>query len=392
VGKYHVHDAYHHSDSVKDIQLDKQAEYNDKNNRLYSRLEKKQRKIIQERGFDWVKNVYWGNMPKAFKGHNPEWTIQAALEFVEANQDQPFYLHYCTTLLHGPNGEWYKSLTEKAHITGEGTIDEPIGLVDRQSVLDRIKEAGLTEDEVGYLWMDDTLGLLLDKLDELGIADNTIIAFVSDHGSNKKGSLFKSRGTEIPCIVRWPDTIAAGSVTEELVQNTDFVPTWLELAGAIPADYPIDGISLLPLFEDSSQSIRDYVYAEQGPVRSIKTKEWGYQAIRYTADQIEELEKTKGRSAKQLRGLSGGISRAADHHPGAFDADQLYQYNTDPEEQTNLAEDQAHREQLKQMQSHLKEALAQFPNRPFGEFIAGGNALPKENSVPVLKQISQFEK
>ena len=83
-------------------------------------------------------------------------------------------------------------------------LEKPLNLIDHLMVQARIKKAGLTEAEVGYLWMDDSLGLILDKLDELGIANNTIDAyFVSDHGS-RKGSLIKNRGTEIPCLIRWP--------------------------------------------------------------------------------------------------------------------------------------------------------------------------------------------
>ena len=67
---------------------------------------------------------------------------------------------------------------------GEGMVARAPGLIERSSVLERISAAGLSEDEVGYLWMDDTLGLLLDKLDELGIADNTIFVFTADNGGS----------------------------------------------------------------------------------------------------------------------------------------------------------------------------------------------------------------
>ena len=95
----------------------------------------------------------------------------------------------------------------------------------------RIEQAGLTSNQAGYLWMDDSLGLILNKLDELKLAHNTIVLFVADHGSGHKGSLYKAKGTEVPCIMRWPAGMKAGVRSEELIQNTDFVPTWFELAG-----------------------------------------------------------------------------------------------------------------------------------------------------------------
>ena len=383
VGKYHVHDG----EEIKGLTpIAKDAEFSRETNRLMFENEKKYRELIKERGFTWAKNVYLGNMKKAFKGHNPEWTIEAALEFVEKHQDQPFYLHYCSTLLHGPNGEWHRSLTEKELMSGEGKLEKPVGLVDRQSVLKRIKEAGLTKDEVGYLWMDDTLGLLLDKLDELKIADNTIVVFVSDHGSNKKGSLFKSRGTEIPCLVRWPKVIPAGTVTDSLIQNTDFVATWFDVAGAkMPKDYGMDGISMQTIFQNPENSIRDFVYAEQGPARSIKTRDWSYISIRYTTDQIEQTKGSRAeRAFKTLGGLSGGISRAALQHPGAFESDQLYDLNADPNEQVNLANKPGQEMRIQKMQKMLVERLNGFEGRPYGEFLPGGNAVTRSATQAVL--------
>lgn len=383
VGKYHVHDG----EEIEGLTpIAKNAKFSEELNRVMFENEKKVREIIKQRGFTWAKNVYMGNMKNAFKGHNPEWTIEAALEFVQQHKDQTFYLHCCPTLLHGPNREWYRSLTEKELMSGEGKLEKPVGLIDRQSVLKRIKEAGLTENEIGYLWMDDTLGLLLDKLDELKIADNTIVLFVSDHGSNKKGSVFKSRGTEIPCLVRWPKVIPAGTETDSLIQNTDFAATWFDVAGVeVSADYRMDGISMQSVFQDPKNSIRDFVYAEQGPARSIKTKDWSYTAIRYTADQVEL---TKGEQAergfKLLSGLSGGVSRAALQHPGAFDSDQLYDLSADPNEQVNLANKPEHATRVQTMQKMLVERLKGFDGRPYGEFLPGGNAVTRSQTQAVL--------
>ena len=89
--------------------------------------------------------------------------------------------------------------------------------------MQEVKAAGLGEEEAGYTWMDDGIGLILDKLKKLNIDENTIFIFTADHGSTRKGSLFKHRGTEVPCIIRWPKGVPAAS-TNELIQNTDFVP------------------------------------------------------------------------------------------------------------------------------------------------------------------------
>jgi arylsulfatase A-like enzyme len=375
VGKYHVggEEAGHAGLHA----IEKNAEYSEELNRMQFENEKTHRQLIMNRGFDWAKNIYWENMRTVFRGHNPEWTVAAAREFIRENRDRPFYLHYCTTLLHGPNGEWARSL-EKPEITGEGIVrpdPEASGMPSRASVMERILDAGLTENEAGYLWMDDSLGAILDLLDELGIAENTIVVFIADHGSTQKGSLYTRAGTEVPCLIRWPTGIEAGTECDALIQNTDFVPTWFDLAGVeTPEEYRMDGVSLATLFEDPTTSVRDHVYCEIGASRAIKTKDWTYMALRFTSDQVEEVE-ARPNSLKRLLGLSGGVARGA-ANPAAFDYDQLYDTSRDSDETRNLAQVPRHADMLAEMQALLIEDLRRFPDRPFGEFIPGGNALP----------------
>ena len=390
VGKYHVgpeHDeAYYKKHGIHDIP--KNAEYTDRRNKLKFSNEKIYRKLIKDRGFTWARNVYWGNMKAPFKGHNPEWTTAAAIEFIEKHQDKPFYLHLCSTLLHGPNGEWHRSLVSKELVTGEGILDKPVNSQpSRESVLRRVKEAGLTENEAGYTWMDDGIGVILDKLDELGISDNTIFLFVSDHGSSGKGSVFRNRAMEVPCIIRWPDGIKAGTVTDELMQSTDFVATWFDVADVkVPESYRMDGKSFASLFKKPDEPYRDYVYGEMGAARSIKTKEWSLITLRYP----KEILARKGRTIKQLAGLSGGISRAGYAHKNAFDTDQLYNFLQDPKEQSNLADDPEYASELRKMKRTLTAVLKRFPERPYGEFIPGGNTRGPAEAEHMLNRLKEF--
>ena len=394
VGKYHVHDTDHSKEGslFGDLDVPKNAKYSDQLNKRKFKLEKLQRELVQKNGFTWAKNIYWGNLKQPFKGHNPDWTAQAALEFIEEHKDQPFYLHCCSTLLHGPNKEWFKSMMEKELASGEGFLKKPLNLIDRKSVLERIQKAGLSEAEVGYLWMDDSLGLILDKLDELGIADNTIVVFVSDHGSERKGSLIKTRGTEIPCLIRWPKVIKPGSVSRGLLQNTDFVPTWFELAKAkIPENYHIDGKSLAAMFKDPAVSIRKYIYGEQGAARAIKTEDFEYISIRYTDAQITGAQsKRADRTYKTLLGLSSGISRARYFHPDIFSADQLYDLSKDPNLQKNVAHDSGYAEQLKKMKAILTKTVKELGPRPYGDFVPGEGTSDAEASQKVLDQLAAY--
>lgn len=241
----------------------------------------------------------------------------------------------------------------------------------------RIEAAGLTSDQAGYLWMDDSLGLILDKLDELKLTENTVVLFIADHGSGHKGSLYKAKGTEVPCIMRWPAGMKAGVRSQELIQNTDFVPTWFELAGAKPAaKYRMDGVSLVSLFQKPHEPVRKHVYAEIGAARSIKTKTHSYIALRYTREQVAGVRESHRRYLKSLTGLSGGVSRSIATHPRAYTGDQLYDLKRDPDAQKNLAGYPDHVRTLNQLKQTLAAELKKFPDRPYGEFVPGGNAVP----------------
>ena len=379
VGKYHVGpDPGDEAARKAGLREDpKNVPFSEKVNQLKFENEKIARKMIMERGFTWAKNIYWNNTKAPFQMHNPEWTIAAAVDFLEEHKDQPFYLHYCTTLLHGPNGQWFKSL-DFPKVTGEGIIENELGVMPpRKTVMERIRKAGLTENEAGYLWMDDSLGVLLDKLDELGIADNTLILFTADHGSSNKGSLYKDRGTEVPCIMRWPAGMKKGVRCEELLQNTDFVPTWFELARIKPPkNYQVDGVSLKPLFKKPDVPVRPYVYSEMGAARSIKTKRFSYLALRYTKEQVAGVRANERKYVREVSGLSGGVSRAIQGNPNSLTYDQLYDLKKDPETRDNLARKKNHAATLESMKSSLTAELTRFPDRPYGEFIPGGNAIP----------------
>ena len=380
VGKFHVGPSLSDSNFRKKYglhEIEKNAPFTEALNRKKYENEKGYRKAVKDFGFTWAKNIYWDNTKAPFQSHNPEWTAAAAVDFIEQHKEGPFYLHYCTTLLHGPNGSWHKSL-DKPRVTGEGIIKEDLNVLPpRSSVMKRIEAAGLTSDQAGYLWMDDSLGLILDKLDELKLTENTVVLFIADHGSGHKGSLYKAKGTEVPCIMRWPAGMKAGIRSQELIQNTDFAPTWFELAEAKPAaKYRMDGVSLVSLFQKPHEPVRKHVYAEIGAARSIKTKTHSYIALRYTREQVAGVRESRRRHLKSLTGLSGGVSRSIATHPRAYTGDQLYDLKRDPDAQKNLAGYPDHVRTLNQLKQTLAAELKKFPDRPYGEFVPGGNAVP----------------
>ncbi len=104
--------------------------------------------------------------------------------------------------------------------------------------------------------MDAKVGQILDKLDELGIAKNTLVLFTSDNGAAFEGFIgdlkggktdLHEGGIRVPMLVRWPATIKAGQTSEAFSHSNDLLPTFCEAAGIEPPqDLSLDGLSLLP--------------------------------------------------------------------------------------------------------------------------------------------------
>ena len=144
--------------------------------------------------------------------------------------------------------------------------------------------------------MDRDVGRLLDTLDELGIADDTLVLFTSDNGPSwtggcdleffegggglrgRKAQLYEA-GIRVPLIASWPGRVPPGSVSWHVSAFWDLMPTCLEAAGAaIPAD--IDGISLMPgLTGESAQPTHEALYWEHA--QSWQAVRWGdWKAVR----------------------------------------------------------------------------------------------------------------
>ena len=353
------------------------------------------RRYLKTLGFSWAKNVYAENMPSPYSVHNPEWTTAAALEFIENNKDGPFYLHLCSTLLHGPDKSWRRSM-DNPLVSGEGEIESlPRVMTPRSKLLSIITDKGFDPEShvAGEAWIDDSLGAVMRKLKELGIDDNTLVIFAPDHGREGKASVFSHGAAQVPMIMRWPKGIPAGQVCDELVQNIDLVPTFFQLGEAdTPESYHVDGRSLTPLFKDgNAEGWRNHLYLEMGAARATITKDWSYMAVRYTKEQVTNIQNITPQNLPKAMAYIGrlGIGVRGADHPGFFDEDQLYNLKKDPKEMKNLAYDGAYSDRINQMRKLMKKDLEAI-GRPFGEFITGGNATDPgqiDRQIEIVKQI-----
>ena len=399
VGKFHLTSKTDFPEFYKGksgwINIPKDARPGPETSARFKHNERWMRRYLETLGFSWAKNVYPENSHKPYSEHNPEWTTMAALEFIEENKDNPFYLHLCSTLLHGPDKSWRNSMDHPL-ITGEGEVRSlPRVMTPRANLLRTIKEKGFDPDShvAGEAWIDDSLGAIFRKLEELGIDDNTLVIFAPDHGRDGKASVFSHGAAQVPMIMRWPKGIPAGQVCDELVQNIDLVPTFFELAEAKkPESYRIDGKSLSPLFENgTAKGWRSHLYLEMGTARATITKDWSYIAVRYTREQIATIKRAAPRNLPRAMAYIGrlGIGVRGADRPGFFDEDQLYHLKSDPKEMENLAAHPSQASRLKEMRNLMQQDLKAI-GRPFGEFIPGGNAAEPgqiDKQIAIVKKI-----
>lgn len=192
---------------------------------------------------------------------------EEALQFIDKQQDRPFFLYLAYTIPHANN--------ERGNVEGNGMetpSDAPYG--DRAWPQPQKNHAAM------ITRLDRDVGRVLDRLRERGLADDTVVFFSSDNGPHKEGgadpNFFRSSGPlrgikrdlydggiRVPFIAWGPGRIAAGAVADHVCAFWDFLPTAAELAGA---DLPrnLDGVSFAPtlLDEEDRQAEHEFLYWE----------------------------------------------------------------------------------------------------------------------------------
>jgi arylsulfatase A-like enzyme len=368
------------------------------------------RRIMEKYGYDYADAVYMGNpnddrclVNTGCNVHNMEWLTRAAFDFIEEDDGRPFYLYFSTTLLHSPSPR--ESLLGDPRKCGLGLLDEPITdvLTSRASVIQRTKEAGITGDYMtGATWLDDVIGALLDKLEEKGLSENTLVVYFNDNGmeTHAKGTCYEG-GINVPVIAYWKGRILPAE-NDLFIQNIDFVPTFLEFARAEkPEDMIIDGVSLVPLLEGKVPGDwRTSVYTEIGYTRSVTTADWKYIALkippsvwRTREERLAEykpyfdriMEEQPWRAERHTfnpeapyyhLGMQAGgssfewmqLDPDAPWLENYFDSDQLYHLSEDPLESTNLAGDPVYQGKLQEMRELLRRHLEDLPGT-YGEML-----------------------
>lgn len=222
------------------------------------------------RGFDeyyGIPSGHWGHYYDYFVDHNGEITrgkgyltddfTNHAISFIDQNKERPFFVYVPYNTPHSPMqvpAEYW------AKFDG-GELGMRNRDPERENIGHTLAALAMVEN------IDWNVGRILDKLDELRLADDTIVIYMSDNGPNgyrwngdmkgRKGAIDEG-GVRVPSLWRWKGTIPAGLKIEEIAGAIDLLPTLADMADVeIVGDKPLDGKSVKPLLLDTAENWPD---------------------------------------------------------------------------------------------------------------------------------------
>ncbi|MBP7933567.1 MAG: sulfatase-like hydrolase/transferase [Phycisphaerae bacterium] len=247
-------------------------------------------------GFDQARtmvsvNPGWSEPPDQFWPKSTRLLVDETLRFIRANKDRPFYVNLWTLLPHATLNPTEEQMRPYNHLNpGSGIRHKGAEAIYYASVGD----------------LDEQIGRLLEGLEELGLADETLVIFSSDNGPEdihivnaghsgvgsagpfrgRKRSLYEG-GIRVPFIVRWPSHVPAGRVEDRsVVAGVDFLPTMCSLAGIQPpASHPLDGEDMSDVLLGSARPRRTPLMWEwrfnipgepfhRSPMLAIRESDW----------------------------------------------------------------------------------------------------------------------
>ena len=241
------------------------------------------------------KIVLKGNEGKGQEIYAPDLIHEESLRFLEENKDSTFFMLYATPLPHA------ELLIPKPYLekySGKLLPEENFEGVDEGPQFKQGGYGSQKEPHAAFAAMinhlDSQVGEIMTKLEELNIANNTIVIFTSDNGPHREGGadpdyfdsngIFKGYkrdlyegGVHVPMIAKWPSKIKAGTKTDHISAFWDVMPTLAEIIGK-NLDATIDGISFLPTLNgENDQKEHDYLYwefHEKGGRTAIRKGKW----------------------------------------------------------------------------------------------------------------------
>lgn len=204
--------------------------------------------------------VLWHNgKQEKYNGYCSDIFTEQAVHFIEKNLEKPFFCYLAFNAPHTPlqvPAKYYQMYKDIDPARGFENNNRPFVEMDKQNKEDARKVYAMVTN------IDDNLGRLFKKLDELGIEDNTLVIFMTDNGPQqiryiagmrgRKGSVYRG-GVRVPFYLKYPAKFTGNRDIEATAAHIDILPTLAEICGAqIPNDRIIDGKSLVPLLNNQN--------------------------------------------------------------------------------------------------------------------------------------------
>lgn len=201
--------------------------------------------------------VLWhNNQQEGYQGYCSDIFADEAIKFIEQNQDSPFFCYLSFNAPHTPlqvPDEYYQKYKNIDPTSGFKGDDRPFPEMTKKDKEDARKVYAMVTN------IDDNLGKLFKKLDELQLSENTLVIFMTDNGPQqrryvagmrgRKGKVYQG-GVRVPFYVKYPAKFAQNKDVETMSAHIDVLPTLAELCKVgLPQDRKIDGKSLLPLIQ-----------------------------------------------------------------------------------------------------------------------------------------------
>jgi arylsulfatase A-like enzyme len=284
--------------------------------------------------------------PMTKEHYSHDLLTERALRFIQESKDQPFFFYAAYTI---------------PHISHESESPTKFAVPSDDPYSNRDWDQKAKNYAAMITRLDGDVGRIVALIDELGLAENTLIVFTSDNGAyggapkrfyssgplrGYKRALYEG-GIRVPFIARWRGRIPAGQVSEEIIAFWDMMPTFAELAGSSVPDC-IDGRSALDaLLGRKRESPHDYLYWDYGHCRAKFA-----QAVRW-------------KNWKSVR-------------VGRENAIELYDLSTDPGETTDIAG--FHPDVVEQIESIMTTAAVPSERYPVGQIYRGRSKWVKDNT------------
>lgn len=290
--------------------------------------------------------------------------LSKSREFIDAHHDEPWCLVITSNQPHTP---WTRG-NPAAYPPEKLTL--PSYLVDTPET-----RSGLSKYYAEITYMDNQVGTVLRHLEESGEANDTLVLFLGEQGSNFpycKWTCYET-GLRSAAIARWPERIPPGSVADQMIQYVDILPTFIDLAGGDPESEDFDGKSARTVLMGGETPIHRFIFGLQtsrgifsGPqafgIRTVRDDRyrliWNLNAANQFSNTVtagKPVFKSWKKQAEQGdlfadRRVKGYITR-----PEL----ELYDLTEDPWEMNNLADEAEHADRRQSLLSELKAWMRQ---------------------------------